>query len=41
MALPFKLKRLNIFLNGDNWVGVAEDFTPPKISRKFEAYRGG
>ncbi|MGL6404606.1 phage major tail tube protein [Aeromonas hydrophila] len=41
MALPFKLKRLNIFLNGDNWVGVAEDFTPPKVSRKFEPYRGG
>ncbi len=41
MALPRKLKRLNVFLNGDNWVGVAEDFTPAKLSRKFEAYRGG
>lgn len=41
MALPRKLKRLNIFLNGDNWVGVAEDFTPAKLSRKFEGYRGG
>ena len=41
MALPRKLKRLNVFLNGDNWVGEAEDFTPAKLSRKFEAYRGG
>ena len=41
MALPKKLKRLNVFLNGDNWVGEAEDFTPAKLSRKFEAYRGG
>ena len=41
MALPRKLKKLNVFLNGDNWVGVAEEFTPPKLSRKFENYRGG
>ena len=41
MALPRKLKRLNVFLNGDNWVGEAEDFTPAKLTRKFEAYRGG
>lgn len=41
MALSRKLKKLNVFLNGDNWVGVAEDFTPPKLSRKFENYRGG
>jgi uncharacterized protein len=41
MALPRKLKKLNVFLNGDNWVGVAEDFTPAKLSRKFEPYRGG
>ena len=41
MALPRKLKRLNLFLNGDNWVGEAEDITPAKLSRKFESYRGG
>ena len=41
MALPRKLKRLNVFLNGENWVGEAEDFTPAKLTRKFEAYRGG
>ena len=37
MALPRKLKRLNVFLNGENWVGEAEDFTPAKLTRKFEA----
>lgn len=41
MAMPRKLKHQNIFLNGDNWIGVAEEFTPPKLTRKFEAYRGG
>ncbi|MGL5815345.1 MAG: phage major tail tube protein [Aeromonas sp.] len=41
MALPKKLKHLNVFLDGGNWLGVAEDFTPPKLSQKFEAYRGG
>ena len=41
MALPRKLKHLNIFANGTSYVGEAEDFTPAKLSRKFEAYRGG
>ena len=41
MALPRKLKHLNIFQDGENWIGVAEDFTPAKLSHKFEAYRGG
>ncbi|MGL6351961.1 MAG: phage major tail tube protein [Aeromonas sp.] len=41
MALPRKLKHLNIFLDGTAWVGETEDFTPAKLSRKFEAYRGG
>lgn len=41
MALPRKLKHLNLFLDGSNWIGVAEDYTPPKLSQKFEAYRGG
>ncbi|WP_429070325.1 phage major tail tube protein [Aeromonas dhakensis] len=41
MALPRKLKHLNMFLDGGNWIGVAEDFTPAKLSQKFEAYRGG
>lgn len=41
MALPRKLKHLNMFVDGDNWVGLAESFTPAKLTRKFEKYRGG
>ena len=41
MALPRKLKYLNIFNDGNNWMGIAESFTPPKLTRKFEKYRGG
>lgn len=41
MALPRKLKHLNLFLDGDNWIGVAEDYTPAKLTTKLEAYRGG
>lgn len=41
MALPRKLKHLNVFVNGTSYVGEAEDFTPAKLSRKFDPYRGG
>ncbi|MBI6358056.1 phage major tail tube protein, partial [Proteus mirabilis] len=41
MALPRKLKNFNLFMNGVNYVGVAEELTLPKITRKLEAYRGG
>lgn len=41
MALPRKLKHLNLFGDGQNWLGVAEEFTPAKLTRKFEKYRGG
>lgn len=41
MALPRKLKNFNLFMNGANYVGVAEELTLPKITRKLEAYRGG
>lgn len=41
MALPRKLKHLNLFMDGGNWIGVAEDYTTAKLSQKFEAYRGG
>lgn len=41
MALPRKLKHLNTFVDGDNWIGVVEDYTPAKLSAKFESYRGG
>lgn len=41
MALPRKLKHLNMFLDGDNWAGIIESFTPASLARKTEAYRGG
>lgn len=41
MALPRKIKQLNVFVDGTSWVGESEDFTPAKLTRKFESYRGG
>lgn len=40
MALPKKLKLLNIFVDGGPWLGEAEDFTPAKLTRKTSPYRG-
>lgn len=40
MALPRKLKSMNLFVDGDNWQGIAEEITLPKITRKLETYRG-
>lgn len=41
MALPRKLKHLNLFNAGENWQGLVESITLPKFTRKFEKYRGG
>lgn len=41
MALPRKLKHLNMFNAGNNWMGLVESVTLPKFTRKFEKYRGG
>lgn len=41
MALPHKLKNMNMFFNGDNWQGKAEEITLPKLTRKLEAFRAG
>lgn len=41
MALPRKLKHLNLFNAGNNWQGLVESLTLPKVTRKFEKYRGG
>lgn len=41
MALPRKLKHLNLFNDGNNWQGIVESLTLPKFTRKFEKYRGG
>lgn len=41
MALPRKVKNLNLFNDGNNYMGLVQSFTPPKLTRKVEAYRGG
>lgn len=41
MALPRKLKYLNLFNEGNNYQGVVESLTLPKLTRKLENYRGG
>ncbi|MGP6378187.1 phage major tail tube protein [Yersinia bercovieri] len=41
MALPRKLKFLNVFNDGNSYQGVVESITLPKLSRKFEEFRGG
>lgn len=41
MALPRKLKHLNLFNDGNNWQGIVESLTLPKFTRKYEKYRGG
>lgn len=41
MALPRKLKNLNVFNEGSSWLGQVSAVTLPKLARKFEGYRGG
>ncbi|WP_224798186.1 phage major tail tube protein [Idiomarina abyssalis] len=41
MALPKKLKQMNVFVDGTSWLGVAESFTPASLARQTESYRGG
>lgn len=41
MALPRKLKSMNIFANGASWIGQATSVTLPPLTRKMEDYRGG
>ena len=40
MALPRKLKHMNLFNEGESYMGVASSVTLPKLTRKFEAWRG-
>lgn len=40
MAMPRKLKLMNVFLNGVSYVGVAKSLTLPKLTRKLENWRG-
>jgi uncharacterized protein len=41
MALPKTLKAFNVFNAGDNHIGLVEELTLPKLTRKTEAWRGG
>ncbi|MGP9421445.1 phage major tail tube protein [Pseudomonas reactans] len=41
MALPKKLKYLNLYNDGNSYLGVVSSLTLPKLTRKLENYRGG
>lgn len=40
MAFVRKLKDLNLFNEGQSYLGLVPSFTPPKLTRKFEEWRG-
>ncbi|AUW59431.1 phage major tail tube protein [Sphingobium sp. SCG-1] len=41
MGLPSKLKNMNLFNDGQSYVGLVPEVSIPKVARKFEDYRGG
>ena len=41
MALPRKLKNMNLFNDGNSYLAVAKSVTLPALGRKMESYRGG
>lgn len=41
MSMPSKLKNMNLFNEGNSYLSTVKSVTLPKLSRKFEAYRGG
>ncbi|WP_436595803.1 phage major tail tube protein [Pseudomonas aeruginosa] len=41
MAMPRKLKNMNLFNDGGSYQGVAKSCTLPPLARKMEAFRGG
>ncbi|QYX51515.1 phage major tail tube protein [Pseudomonas sp. S07E 245] len=41
MALPRKLKNMNLFNEGNSYLGMSKSVTLPVLARKMEAYRGG
>jgi len=41
MALPRKLKNLNLFNDGQTYIGQIGEVTLPKLTRKMEDWRGG
>lgn len=40
MALPRKLKNMNLFNDAESLMGVASEVTLPKLGRQFEKFRG-
>ena len=41
MALPRKLKNMNLFNQGRSYIGEVPSVTLPKLTRKLDEYRGG
>ncbi|MEB3733432.1 phage major tail tube protein [Halopseudomonas pachastrellae] len=41
MAMPRKLKNMNLFNDGVSYAGVVKNVTLPPLSRKMEGYRAG
>lgn len=41
MALPKKLKNMNLFNDGVSYTGQSKSVTLPKLARKLESFRGG
>jgi P2 family phage contractile tail tube protein len=41
MALPKKLKHMNLFNDGNSYQGVAKSVTLPNLARKMESFRAG
>lgn len=41
MGLPSKLKNMNMFVDGESWLGEASEVTPGKLERDFEEWRAG
>lgn len=41
MALPQKIKHINLFNDGNMYLAQVTSFTPATLTRKLEAYRGG
>lgn len=41
MALPKKLKMMNLFNEGNSYLGQTGEVTLPKLGRKLEDWRGG
>ncbi len=41
MALPRKLKMMDVFNEGTSWLGLVSSVTLPKIAMKTEGWRGG